>query len=103
MTNRPDTPPRAPVLTIETVRSEYGTPEPSIRIDLGAGTHFRRTHAAIHIVTARAERLSGKDRSCVQTKAHAGHEHKGPCLPRTRDRQRRGGHARARGVARGGG
>ena len=52
MTTRTTTTKPAATLTIETVPSQYGHPEPSIRIDLGAGASYRAVNAAMHLVAA---------------------------------------------------
>ena len=68
---------RTPAMYVEKVIGDYGIPQPSIRIDLGGGATYRQAHAAMHFVAARVELLSGKERWCVQTKAHDSYEHKG--------------------------
>lgn len=69
--------PQRPAMTLELATGEYGIPQPSIRIDLGAGANFRLTHAALHLVAARAEILSGRERWCVQTRPNDSFDHKG--------------------------
>ena len=67
----------APTMWVEKVTGDYGIAQPSIRIDVGAGAHYRVTHAAMHLVAARVELLSGKESWCVQTKANDSYGHKG--------------------------
>jgi hypothetical protein len=66
-----------PTMYVEMVASEYGTPEPSLRVDLGEAVSQRQLRAALHLLAAHAELLSGKERWLVQTRPHDMYWHKG--------------------------
>ncbi|NOU32103.1 MAG: hypothetical protein HOO96_29720 [Polyangiaceae bacterium] len=50
--------------------SRYGTPEPQIEVRTPKGTHFRKLHAALHMLAAEAELATPAGESwVVQTDA----------------------------------
>jgi hypothetical protein len=57
-------------ITVGQVASRYGTPAPQIEVRMPKGTHFRKLHAALHMLAAEAELVTpGGESWVVQTDA----------------------------------
>ncbi|MFI5246538.1 MAG: hypothetical protein ACHQQR_14995 [Gemmatimonadales bacterium] len=55
-------------LTVKMAESRYGNPEPRIEVRMPKGTHFRKLHAALHMLAAEIELATPtREGWCVQT------------------------------------
>ena len=57
-------------ITVTAAASRYGTPEPQIEVRMPKGTHFRKLHAALHMLAAESELATpASEKWVVQTDA----------------------------------